>query len=47
MGPLCPQGGQGVPRRIVAIRKQLDAGFFGIAEWQVKMMNIGREMTKR
>jgi hypothetical protein len=42
MGPLCPQGGQGVPWRIIAIRKQCDAGFSGMAERQMKMMNIGR-----
>jgi hypothetical protein len=42
MSPLCPQVGQGVPWRIIAIRKQHYAGFFGMAEQQMKMMNIGR-----
>jgi hypothetical protein len=30
------------PRRIVAIRKRHDAGFSGMAERQMRMMNIGR-----
>jgi hypothetical protein len=35
------------PGRIIAIRKQCDAGFSGMAERQMKMMNIWRKMRKR
>jgi hypothetical protein len=47
MGPRCPQRGQGVPRRIIAIRKQHDLGFVGMTERIREMMMIRRKKIKR
>ena len=47
MGPWCPQKAQGVPRRIVVLRKWSDLGFFGKMECIREMMMIGRMKIKR
>jgi hypothetical protein len=47
MGPRCPRRGQGVPQRIVAIRKRHDLGFIGMRERIREMMMIGRKKIKR
>ncbi len=47
MSPWCPRRGQGVPRRIVAIRKWRDLGFVGMTERIREMMMIMRKRIKR
>jgi hypothetical protein len=47
MGPRCPRRAQGVPRRIVVLRKRSDLGFFGKMECIREMMMIGRTKMKR
>jgi hypothetical protein len=46
MGPRCPRKAQGVPRRIVVLRKRSDLGFFGKKECIREMMIIGRIKIK-
>jgi hypothetical protein len=46
MGPRCPRKAQGVPRRIVVLRKRSDLGFFGKKERIREMMIIGRMKIK-
>ena len=48
MGPRCPRKAQGVPRKIVVLRKRSDMGFFGRTERiRREMMMIGRRKIKR
>jgi hypothetical protein len=47
MVPQCPRRGQGVPQRIVAIRKRRDLGFIGMTEHIREMMMIERKNIKR
>jgi hypothetical protein len=47
MGPRCPRIGQGVPLRIVTIRKRSALGLFGKTERIREMMMIGRRKIKR
>jgi hypothetical protein len=47
MGPRCPRIGQGVPWRIVAVRKRSALGFSGKTELIREMMMIGRRKIKR
>jgi hypothetical protein len=47
MGPRCPRKAQGVPRRIVVLRKRSDLGFFGKKECIREMLIIGRMKIKR
>ena len=47
MGPWYPQIGQGIPQRIVAIRKRSALGFSGRTERIREMMMIGRRKIKR
>jgi hypothetical protein len=47
MGPRCPRRGQGVPWRIVAIRKWHDLGFVGMTEHIREMMMIGRKKIQK
>jgi hypothetical protein len=47
MGPRCPRRAQGVPRRIVVLRKRSDLGFFGKMECIREMMMLGRMKIKR
>jgi hypothetical protein len=47
MGPRCPRKAQGVPRKIVVLRKRSDLGFFGKKECIREMMIIGRMKIKR
>jgi hypothetical protein len=47
MGPRCPQRGQGVPRRIFAIRKRRDLGFNGMTERIREMTMIRKKKIKR
>jgi hypothetical protein len=47
MGPRCPRKSQGVPRRIVVLRKRSDLEFFGMKECIREMMILGRMKIKR
>jgi hypothetical protein len=47
MGPRCPRRGQGVPLRIVAIRKRHDLRFIGRTELIREMMMIGKRKIRR
>jgi len=47
MGPRCPREAQGVPRRIVVLRRRSDLGFLGRMEYIREMMMIGRMKIKR
>ena len=47
MGPRCPRRGQGVPLRMVTIRKRHDLGFIGRTEHIREMMMIRRRKITR